>query len=72
MKTISISRLMGSEAAEIARRVAEASGYTLVNKGVLEDIPPIWAGKIWRIIYVTAEYLGSGKREEFGNRFDVK
>ena len=38
MKTISISRLIGSEAAEIARRVAEASGYTLVNKGVLEGI----------------------------------
>ena len=38
MKTISISRLIGSEAAEVARRVAEASGYTLVNKPVLEGI----------------------------------
>ena len=38
MKTISISRLIGNKAAEIARRVAEALGYTLVNKGVLEGI----------------------------------
>jgi cytidylate kinase len=38
MKTISISRLIGSEAAEIARRVAAALGYTLVNKSILEGI----------------------------------
>ncbi len=38
MKTIAISRLIGSEAAEIARRVTEALGYTLVNKSVLEGI----------------------------------
>ncbi|HEY5813750.1 MAG TPA: cytidylate kinase-like family protein [Terrimicrobiaceae bacterium] len=38
MKTIAISRLLGSEAAKIARRVAEALGSTLVNKSVLEGI----------------------------------
>lgn len=38
MKTIAISRLIGSEAVKIARRVTEASGYTLVNKSVLEGI----------------------------------
>ena len=38
MKTIAISRLIGSEAAKIARRVTEALGYTLVNKSVLEGI----------------------------------
>jgi cytidylate kinase len=38
MKTIAISRLIGSEAVTIARRVTEASGYTLVNKSVLEGI----------------------------------
>ena len=38
MKTIAISRLIGSEGAEIARRVAKALGYTLVNKSVLEGI----------------------------------
>jgi cytidylate kinase len=38
MKTIAISRLIGSEGAEIARRVAKALGHTLVNKNVLEGI----------------------------------
>ena len=38
MKTIAISRLVGSEAGKIARRVAEALGYTLVNKSILEGI----------------------------------
>src|SRR4051812_47192771 len=38
MKTIAISRLIGSEAVTIARRVTEASEYTLVNKSVLEGI----------------------------------
>ena len=38
MKTIAISRLIGSEAAKIARRVAEVLGYTLVNKNILEGI----------------------------------
>jgi cytidylate kinase len=38
VKTISISRLIGSDAAKIARRVVETSGYTLVNKSVLEGI----------------------------------
>jgi len=38
MKTIAISRLIGSEAAKIARRVAEVLGYTLVNKSILEGI----------------------------------
>ena len=38
MKTIAISRLIGSEAAEIARRVSQALGYALVNKSVLEGI----------------------------------
>ena len=38
MKTIAISRLIGSDAAIIARRVSEALGYTLVNKSVLEGI----------------------------------
>ena len=38
MKTIAISRLIGSEAAKIARRVSEALGYTLVNKSILEGI----------------------------------
>jgi cytidylate kinase len=36
--TIAISRLIGSEGTEIAQRVAESLGYTLVNKGVLEGI----------------------------------
>src|SRR6267142_5759068 len=38
MKTIAISRLIGSEAAKIAQRVTGALGYTLVNKSVLEGI----------------------------------
>jgi cytidylate kinase len=38
MRTIAISRLVGSEGATIARRVTEALGYTLVNKSVLEGI----------------------------------
>ena len=38
MKTIVISRLIGSEAVSIARRVSEALGYTLVNRSVLEGI----------------------------------
>jgi cytidylate kinase len=38
MKTIAISRLIGSDAAKVARRVADALGYTLVNKSVLEGI----------------------------------
>ena len=38
MKTIAISRLIGSEAAKIAQRVTEALGYTMVNKNVLEAI----------------------------------
>jgi cytidylate kinase len=38
MKTIAISRLIGSEAGKIARRVAEVLGYTLVNKSILEGI----------------------------------
>jgi cytidylate kinase len=35
MKTIAISRLVGSEAARISQRVAEALGYTLINKSDL-------------------------------------
>ncbi|HEY5707337.1 MAG TPA: cytidylate kinase-like family protein [Terrimicrobiaceae bacterium] len=38
MKTVAISRLIGSEAGKIARQVTKALGYTLVNKGVLEGI----------------------------------
>jgi cytidylate kinase len=38
MKTIAISRLIGSEAAKIAHRVNEALGYTFVNKSILEGI----------------------------------
>jgi cytidylate kinase len=38
MKTIAISRLIGSEAVNIARRVTEALGYTLVNRSVLEGV----------------------------------
>ncbi len=38
MKTIAISRLIGSEGAKIGRQVTEALGYTLVNKSVLEGI----------------------------------
>ena len=38
MITIAISRLIGSEAGKIARRVTEMLGYTLVNKRVLEGI----------------------------------
>ena len=38
MKTIVISRLIGSGAVNIARRVTEALGYTLVNRSVLEGI----------------------------------
>jgi cytidylate kinase len=38
MKTIAISRLIGSEAAKVARRVSEALGYTLVSKSILEGI----------------------------------
>ena len=38
MRTIAISRLVGSEGATIAGRVTEALGYTLVNKSVLEGI----------------------------------
>jgi cytidylate kinase len=38
MRTIAISRLIGSEGATIARRVADALRYTLVNKSVLEGI----------------------------------
>src|SRR6266404_1075180 len=38
MKTIAISRLIGSEGVNIARRVTEALGYTLVNRSVLEGI----------------------------------
>lgn len=36
--TIAISRLIGSEGSQIAQRVAESLGYTLVNKSVLEGI----------------------------------
>ena len=38
MRTIAISRLVGSEGANIARRVTEALGYTLLNKSTLEGI----------------------------------
>jgi cytidylate kinase len=38
MKTIAISRLIGSDAVNIARRVSEALGYTLVNRSVLEGV----------------------------------
>jgi cytidylate kinase len=38
MRTIAISRLVGSEGATIARRLTEALGYTLANKRVLEAI----------------------------------
>ncbi|HEY5751860.1 MAG TPA: cytidylate kinase-like family protein [Chthoniobacterales bacterium] len=38
MKTIAISRLIGSGAAEVAQRVTDVLGYTVVNKSVLEGI----------------------------------
>ena len=38
MRTIAISRLVVSEGANIARRVTEALGYTLLNKSTLEGI----------------------------------
>jgi cytidylate kinase len=38
MKTIAISRLIGSNAGKVAQRVTEILGYSLVNKGVLEGI----------------------------------
>ena len=73
MKTIAISRLIGSEGAKIGRRVTEALGYTLVNKSVLEGIFRQYGlEKFGELIYVSTKYLGSSKREEFGNRFDVK
>ncbi|WP_269523457.1 AAA family ATPase [Coraliomargarita parva] len=36
MNTIAISRLVGSEAGEIAKRLAESLGYDLVDKAVLQ------------------------------------
>jgi cytidylate kinase len=36
--TIAISRLIGSEGTQIAHRVAESLGYTVVNRNVLEGI----------------------------------
>ncbi|HEY5893172.1 MAG TPA: cytidylate kinase-like family protein [Chthoniobacterales bacterium] len=38
MKTIAISRLIGSGAAQVALRVTDVLGYTVVNKSVLEGI----------------------------------
>ncbi|MBT62325.1 MAG: hypothetical protein CML13_03845 [Puniceicoccaceae bacterium] len=37
MKTIAISRLVGSQAGEIAQKVAQSLGYDLVDKSVLQD-----------------------------------
>ena len=72
MKTIVISRLIGSGAVNIARRVTEALGYTLVNRSVLEGIfRQDGLTKVGELC-VCSKYLGSGKLEESAHRFDVK